>query len=504
MSSETTIELEKKEFFLENPEPREKVAIIGTGNYGVALGKRLIQYGFEVVFGSRNPDIEYLKKCFETSNEEYFAVTTIDKAFRQADKFVFLAVNASDSVYKNVVDQIFADIVENKEKIVESKRISKIIIDVSNLLDKKSKISNAEKLNHLFKSKISEQQAPFYYDLNIVKGFNQVNAYSMGSDQTEKKGNVEIVSIAGDDAQSKDQVVKFSSKIGFQACDVGPLRNALELELANQRTFPDWLYPSILCIAYSMFNFLFVFTFYYFFPKKPHTLQQYLKNVSSLAILNKSLGYTALQLLAFVYLGSVIAGFFQLKSGTKYKRFPYLLDAYLRTRKQFGLWAFLFACIHVIASLLTVNPSYQSEWFKTTSVNLNGYNHVIFGKMRFVIEVAMLFGILGFILMSLVALTSINSIATSLNWSEWRFVQTKIGLSALFAALMHDFFMYWRIYIDKDEKNFSTLYMWTRVKLIAIYFPLLVLILRFIFAYFPPISKRLENIRNGNVVSKKN
>jgi DMSO/TMAO reductase YedYZ heme-binding membrane subunit len=246
-----------------------------------------------------------------------------------------------------------------------------------------------------------------------------------------------------------------------------------------------------------------VFIFYYLFPKKPHSLLQYLNNASSLALLNKSLGYTALQLLAFVYLGSVVAGIFQLKNGTKYKRFPRLLDAWLRTRKQLGLWAFLIACIHVIASLLTVNPSYQSEWYKTTLVNLNGYNHVVFGKMRFVIEVAMFLGIMGFILMSLVALTSINSIATSLNWSEWRFVQTKVGLLALFTALMHDFFMYLRIYIDKDEKNFSTLYMWTRVKLIAIYFPLLVLILRFIFAYFPPISKRLENIRNGNVVSKK-
>jgi len=40
----------------------------------------------------------------------------------------------------------------------------------------------------------------------------------------------------------------------------------------------------------------------------------------------------------------------------------------------------------------------------------------------------------------------------------------------------------------------------TRVKLIALYFPLLVLVLRFLFAYFPPLSKRIQMIRDGTIV----
>jgi metalloreductase STEAP3 len=114
----------------------------------------------------------------------------------------------------------------------------------------------------------------------------------------------------------------------------------------------------------------------------------------------------------------------------------------------------------------------------------------------------MITGFTAYIILSLVALSSINSIASSLNWSEWRFVQTKLGMTALVIGLLHAISMYLNIFLDKDKYNYSTSYLLTRVKLISIYFPAIVIILRIIFSYFPPIENRLNKIRDGSLVVK--
>lgn len=78
---------------------------------------------------------------------------------------------------------------------------------------------------------------------------------------------------------------------------------------------------------------MWVFWIYFWFPKKPVSFQTYLKDFSLLSHLNKVLGFSSLQILAFVYLGSVFASLNQLKSGTKYQRFPPYLDFWLSTSK---------------------------------------------------------------------------------------------------------------------------------------------------------------------------
>ena len=223
---------------------------------------------------------------------------------------------------------------------------------------------------------------------------------------------------------------------------------------------------------------------------------EYLCKFSLLSHANKVFGFTALQLLAFVYLASVFASVYQLINGTKYKRFPKYLDNWMKTRKQFGLWAFYFATFHVIASILVTNPSYMDGWFRPV-YNKTGANSFGLTKMSLHGELNVLTGIIAYLMMVLVALSSINSIANSLNWSEWRFVQSNLGLGCLAMGLTHDLVMYLRIYL---EKNYSFTYLVTRVKLIAIYFPLLVLILRFIFSCFPPLGNRIKKIRDGTII----
>lgn len=45
---------------------REAIGIIGTGNYGIALGSRLIKHGFKVVFGNQI----FFLRILEYSNAE--------------------------------------------------------------------------------------------------------------------------------------------------------------------------------------------------------------------------------------------------------------------------------------------------------------------------------------------------------------------------------------------------------------------------------------------------
>ncbi len=313
----------------------------------------------------------------------------------------------------------------------------------------------------------------------------------------ETKGSIETVPIAGDDPESKDDVKKLCSKIGFQGLEVGSLKNAYKLERSNDSTFNEWKYPSLICILFLIINFCWTFAMYFFFPKKQKKFSKFLIDFSLLSHLNKVFGFTALQLLAFVYFAGVVASIYQLKNRTKYKLFPRYLDFWLRSRKQFGLWAFLIATFHVLMTIFITNPSYVSEWYRkvdnSTSANVFGLTHMtIHGEMN------VLTGIVAYIIMALVALSSINSIANSFNWSEWRFVQTKLGVLCLIVSFLHDFSMYLRIFLSRNENSHSTtVYLLTRIKLIGLYFPLLVLMLKLTFSCFSPISKRVDKIRSG-------
>lgn len=472
-------------------ELKEKIAIIGTGNYGIAIGKRLLDYGFHVIFGSREPNPSYVKECLNSDSVE---VTKISQAFSKSDKFVFLAIAAKN--YEKFLNELLNEI---RNTSIDDK--SKIIIELSNLTDKiddeNMVKSNAEALEEMIKDIFENKHDNLLKGkVNVVKGFNLVNSYTMSTfNYGENKGNVECIPFAGNDIESKNLVIKLAQRLGFQGFDVGPLAQSLKLELTNKKTFVEWIFPCLLTFLFVIFNLVWMFLFYFLFPKKPHTFEKFIKNFSPLAHLNKCLGFSALQILAFVYFASILASLYQLKYNTKYKRFPKYLDFWLKTRKQFGLLAFLLASVHAIASLIITGPSYLQNWYKDIQPNENKFNLT---KLTLNGEINMITGFSAYILFVLVALSSINSIAQSLNWSEWRFVQTKLGITCLFVSLLHAIAMYVNIVLSKD--NYSTIYLLTRFKLISIYFPAFVLLIRFVFAYFLPISKRLNRIREGLLI----
>ena len=63
----------------------------GTGNYGIAIGKRFLKFGgFRVIFGSRNPNKDYLQECLNSPGQSMnYEVTTIKDAWNLSQKVVF-------------------------------------------------------------------------------------------------------------------------------------------------------------------------------------------------------------------------------------------------------------------------------------------------------------------------------------------------------------------------------------------------------------------------------
>ncbi len=174
------LELKIQNNYIDTKTVKERIAIVGTGNYGIALGRRLMNAEYEVVFGSRNPNPDYLRKCFGPEFENY-SVTSIGDALLKCDELAFLAVSAKDCIYESVVD----DVKKLNEKFF--KRVKPLVlIDISNRLDNQQRevLSNAEKLDSLVKSTLPNLR------VNVVKGFNLTSAYNIGQDQFTSKSTL--------------------------------------------------------------------------------------------------------------------------------------------------------------------------------------------------------------------------------------------------------------------------------------------------------------------------
>lgn len=154
----------------------ENVSIIGTGNYGIALGKCLMEAGFHVIYGSRKPDRAYLSMCFEScGNNSKFSVTNIADAFCNSSRFVFMAVSAN--VYESVVEEV-------KRKKLETLCSEKVVVDISNQIDdERSRVeSNAERLQKLLLALELR-----HLNIFVIKGFNLISAHSLGKNKFDEK-----------------------------------------------------------------------------------------------------------------------------------------------------------------------------------------------------------------------------------------------------------------------------------------------------------------------------
>uniref|UniRef100_A0A8D0H7J1 STEAP4 metalloreductase n=1 Tax=Sphenodon punctatus TaxID=8508 RepID=A0A8D0H7J1_SPHPU len=101
-------------------------------------------------------------------------------------------------------------------------------------------------------------------------------------------------------------------------------------------------------------------------------------------------------------------------------------------------------------------------------------------------------GILGFFLFVLLGITSLPSVSNSVNWREFRFVQSKLGYVTLILCTAHTL-----VYGGKRFLN-PSMYRWylPAAYMLSLIVPCIVLVIKFVLV-FPCLDRPLTQIRQG-------
>jgi NADPH-dependent F420 reductase len=178
-----------------------KVAIIGAGNVGRALGTSITRAGHDVTIAARTP-----AHAEAAARELGAAAATTNRAAVAAADLVILAIpfaGAGEEVANEIREQV----------------AGKTIIDVSNPLKPDYSGLATEGTS------AAEELQKWLPEANVVKAFNTIFATNQANPSADIDGFV-----AGDDEKAKRSVISLVESIGFSALDVGPLSAARFLE----------------------------------------------------------------------------------------------------------------------------------------------------------------------------------------------------------------------------------------------------------------------------------
>src|SRR5215469_4940174 len=174
-----------------------RIAIIGAGNVGSALGRGWLRAGEEVVFGVPNPtDPKYNSLPRERLH-------TPLEAARNTETIVLATPwQATETAVKSL-----------------GNLSGKIVIDCTNPLGIGP---NGLELVLGHNTSAGEQVAAWAPGAAVFKTLNQIGADSM--DKAQLFPTRPVMFIAGDDETKKPVVMSLVAKLGFEAVDAGPLR----------------------------------------------------------------------------------------------------------------------------------------------------------------------------------------------------------------------------------------------------------------------------------------
>jgi predicted dinucleotide-binding enzyme len=183
----------------------ERIAIIGTGDVGSALGIEFAALGHDIVYGSRDPSRNEVKTLVERTGGTASA-TTQAKSVVDAD-IVVLAVPGRLAV------QIVEDLGDLSGKVIIDPTNHYIRDGVPRLA---TEASNGESI---------QAAAP---DAHVVKAFNTLSWRQMVD--PDSSGGPVSIPLAGNSVEAKVKVAELVTGMGLEPVDVGPIQNARHVE----------------------------------------------------------------------------------------------------------------------------------------------------------------------------------------------------------------------------------------------------------------------------------
>jgi len=183
----------------------ETVAVIGTGNVGMALGTEFAALEHAVIYGSRSPESEKTRALVDKTPNATAALPA--EAAAQADVIVLAVPGmATESVVSGLGDLS-----------------GKIIIDPTNPLIVKGDPPTFTYGTDRSLGEIVQEAHP---DAFVVKAFNTINWRLMIDPPTPPP----VIPLAGDNAEAKRQVAEWVRAMGLDSVDVGGIYHARATE----------------------------------------------------------------------------------------------------------------------------------------------------------------------------------------------------------------------------------------------------------------------------------
>ena len=183
----------------------DRIAIIGTGDVGAALGPEFAALGHEVVYGSRDPERDSVKALVGRTGNNASAAMPAESVVN-AD-IVVLAVPG------RLAEAIVTDLGDLS---------GKIIIDPTNnyIRDGVPRLATATS-----NGEIIQAAAPAAH---VVKAFNALSWRQMVD--PESSGGPVSIPLVGNSADAKAKVAEIVSGMGLEPIDLGPIQNARHVE----------------------------------------------------------------------------------------------------------------------------------------------------------------------------------------------------------------------------------------------------------------------------------
>lgn len=182
-----------------------KIAILGAGNVGGALGQGWTRHGHEVYFGVRNPGADNVLALLQRCGPRARAESVADAV--QACEVVVVALPWGAT--KPTLESVDLN--------------GKVVLDCTNPL--KPDLSGLEVGTT---TSGGEMVAAWAKGAKVVKIFNTTGANNMAD--PNYKGHGVAMFYCGDDQAAKATAAELARVIGFHPVDSGPLSNARVLE----------------------------------------------------------------------------------------------------------------------------------------------------------------------------------------------------------------------------------------------------------------------------------